>query len=101
MLGSCVRDRELLPDRQSIDVRFHAFMAGDIATVEQIYQLADQPMTDGARAAMDEFIAEHPRGRHGAVAYDLGQFGLDRAERRRALAFYVDRFGVALEESAA
>ena len=40
---------------------------------------------------------EHPRGRHGTVAYDLAQFGLDGAERRRALAFYTERFGVTEE----
>ncbi len=97
MLGSCVRDRDLLPAARSADVRFDEFMAGDIATVERIYRLAGQPMTPDARAAMDRFMAEHPRGRHGAIAYDLQQFGLDRAERRKALAFYIERFGVALE----
>ena len=39
----------------------------------------------------------HPRGRHGGVVYDLAEFGLDRAERRRALQFYVDRFDLELE----
>ena len=29
--------------------------------------------------------------------YDLAEFGLDAAERRRALAFYTERFGVTLE----
>ncbi len=97
LLASCVRDRELLPAAQSVDVRFDEFMAGDIATVESIYRLAGQPMTAEARTAMEVFMAEHPRGRYGAIAYDLGQFGLDRAERREALHFYVERFGVALE----
>ena len=97
MLGSCGRDRELLPADQSTDVLFHEFMADDVATVARIYELARQPMTGEARAAMEAFMTEHPRGRHGAIAYDLGQLGLDRAERRQALAFYVDRFGVELE----
>ena len=60
---------------------------------------AGQPMTGGARAAMDKFMSDHPRGRHGAVRYDMGQLGLDRAERRAALAFYTERFG--LREEAA
>ena len=42
-------------------------------------------------------MAAHPRGRYGTVAYDLSQFGLDEAERRRALAFYTERFGVTAE----
>jgi len=98
MLGSCVREREVLPPDQSIDVRFDEFMADDVAMVERIYALAGQPMTSEVRAAMEAFMAEHPRGRHGGVIYDLADFGLDRQERRRALAFYVERFGVTEED---
>jgi len=97
MLRACVRDREGLPADRSTDVRFHEFMADDVGTVERIYELADQPMTDDARTAMAQFMVDHPRGRHGAVEYDLTQFGVDPAERRAALRFYSDRFGVELE----
>jgi hypothetical protein len=96
-LSACVRDREALPADQSIDVRFHEFMADDVAMVERIYDLADQPMTTTARDAMDAFMAEHPRGRHGGVVYDLGDFGLDADERYKALQFYIDRFDVEIE----
>ena len=34
------------------------------------------------------------RGKYGAVEYDLDALGLDLAERRAALQFYIDRFGV-------
>jgi hypothetical protein len=46
---------------------------------------------------MDEFMVHNPRGRHGAVLYDLDQLGLNYdevLERNRA---YVERFGVSLE----
>lgn len=94
MLGSCVRDRDLLPRAQSVDVRFGEFMADDIAMVRRIYELAAQPFTAATEAAMTAFMDEHPRGRHGRVAYDLGDFGLDRDERRAALRFYTERFKV-------
>jgi hypothetical protein len=94
MLRSCVEDRDALPAGQSIDVRFAEFMADDVAMVARIYQLAGQAMTPAARASMDRFMLDHPRGRHGGVIYDLAQFGLDREERTRALQFYADRFGV-------
>jgi len=97
LFRACVRDRELLPAGQSIDVLFHDFMADDVATVERIYALAGQPFTADVRRAMDAFMADHPRGRHGTIRYDLADFGLDRTERRAALQFYVDRFGVQLE----
>jgi hypothetical protein len=92
MLRRCVDDRDGLPAGQSIDVRFDQFMADDMAMVQRIYHLAGQPMTDTGRAAMDAFMAEHPRGRYGAVRYDLDALGLDREEVRRRFAFYADRF---------
>jgi len=97
MLRACVEDRDLLPDRCSLDVRFHEFMADDHATVAAIYALAEQSLTGATRAAMGAFMEAHPRGKHGRIRYDLADFGIDREERRRALGFYVDRFGVEME----
>ena len=95
MLEAGMRDRALLPSERSLDVRFHEFMADDIATVRRIYAVADQPFGPDVEAAMVQFIADHPRGRHGGVRYDLeGDFGIDAAERRAAMHEYVTRFGV-------
>jgi len=97
MLRRCVDDRDALPADRSVDVLFDEFMADDMAMVERIYDLACQPMTAAGRQAMAGFMASHPRGRFGAVRYDPAQVGLDRDERRVALQFYVDRFGVKIE----
>lgn len=94
MLHACVDERDVLPADRSLDVRFPDFMADDVAMVECIYRVAGQAITPDARASMDAFMAEHPRGRHGGVIYELADFGLDREERRRALQFYVERFDV-------
>jgi len=95
MLEAGMRDRALLPADRSLDVRFHEFMADDIATVRRIYDVADQPFGADVETAMTQFIAEHPRGRHGGVRYDLEEdFGIDPAERRAAMREYVTRFGV-------
>lgn len=95
LLGSCADQRDLLP--AAMDVHFDEFMADDLAMVERIYAQAAQPYTATARAAMAGFTAGHPRGRHGGVIYDLGDFGIDGAERARALGGYIERFGVAPE----
>jgi hypothetical protein len=94
MLRACVRDRDVLPPEQTIDVRFHEFMADDLAMVERVYDLAGQPLDDRARAAMSQFLDDHPRGRHGTVVYDLEALGIDAAERREALRFYSERFDI-------
>ncbi len=97
MLGSCLEDRGVLPEDQSIDVRFNEFMADDIGMVDRIYRLAGQPMNASVRAAMDSFMAEHPRGRYGTVRYDPAALGLDRAELGKTFAAYAGRFEVAEE----
>lgn len=93
-LLAAVRDRDLLPAAQSMDVLFDDFMADDIAMVERIYDLAGQPFTPAVRAAMAKFMDDHPRGKWGSVEYDLADFGLDEHELRRSLRAYSERFGV-------
>jgi len=92
LLRACVQDREALPVDQTIDVAFDEFMADDVAMVERVYALAGQPWDAAARAALDGYMATHPRGRHGGVHYDPAVVGLDRAELEASLAFYSDRF---------
>ena len=75
--GRCAAERDVLPADQTIDVHFDEFMEDDLAMVGRVYDLAGQPLDEQARSSMAAFMAAHPRGRHGAVAYDLGDFGLD------------------------
>jgi len=99
LLRACVRDRDVWPASQSIDVLFHQFMADDVRMVERIYDLAGLPMTPEARARLDAFMTENPRGKHGRVVYDLrGDFGLDPDDVRRRFGFYFDRFPVRVED---
>ena len=99
LLRRCVRDRDLLPASQSIDILFHEFMADDIATVERIYDLADHPMTPAARAQLDHYMEKNERGKYGRLAYDLrGDFGIDPDVLRKRFDFYFERFPIRAEE---
>lgn len=98
LYDGCVRDRDGVPDGQAIDVHFDTFMADDIAMVEQVYAVAQQPFGPDTRAAMESFMADHPRGKFGGVEYDLAQFGLDAGDIRSRARGYIDRFDVKLED---
>jgi Sulfotransferase family len=100
LFRSCVTDRHLIPADQSIDVLFHDFMDHDLDTVARIYALADQPLPESSLVAMQAFSTAHPRGRHGTITYQADVLGIDRAERRQALDFYLDRFRVAADPPA-
>lgn len=92
LLTGCLRDRDVLPAAQSIDVRFEDFMADEQGTVAQIYELAGQPHDPGVREAMAQFCREHPRGRFGAVDYQSADLGLDTDVVANRLRDYRNRF---------
>jgi hypothetical protein len=94
MLNAAMRDRELLPAEQSMDILFGDFMADDIGTVRRIYELADQPLPDSSLAAMRAYIDDHQRDRHGKVVYEPERLGLDLPARREAMRAYSERFAV-------
>jgi hypothetical protein len=92
LLNGCLRDRDVLPTAQSIDVRFEDFMADEEGMVSAIYDLAGQPYDDCAQSAMSAFRQDHPRGRHGGVIYEPTHLGLDPDEVRDRMRAYRERF---------
>ena len=93
LLRACVRDRDGLPEQQSIDVPFREFMADDIAMVSKIYSRAGLDMSDRARAELQAFMDRHPRGKEGRIIYDLaGDFGISEDALRERFEFYFERF---------
>ena len=94
-LRASVEDRHLLPPDQVIDVHFNDFMADMKGTVKRVLEHAGHPWTPATGQAIDRFLTDNPKGKHGLVDYRLEDLGIDLEERREALAFYTERFGVA------
>lgn len=94
MLDAVVRDRSAIPPERSMDVRFTEFMADDLAMVERIYAVADQPLDDRARQAHADYVAHHQRDRHGKVIYELEPYGLDAQDLRQLFANYSEAFDI-------
>jgi hypothetical protein len=93
MLRACVRDRAAWSKDESLDVPFHEFMADELGTVERIHALAGSPLPPGARADLERFLADHPRGKEGRVVYDMkSDFGIEPAQLRKRFAFYFEAF---------
>jgi hypothetical protein len=93
LLRACVRDRQVWPAAQSVDVPFETFMADDMAVVRDIRAKAGLPETDTANREIRDFIEGHPRGKYGQVVYNLERdFGIAPAELRRRFDFYFEAF---------
>ncbi|MBF8186923.1 sulfotransferase [Nonomuraea sp. K274] len=93
MLAACTGTRDLPAPERSIDVRFAALVADNLAVAEAVYERAGQPFTDVAREQLAAYVAAHPPGRHGRVAYDRGILGTDDGWGE-TFAAYIRRFGV-------
>ena len=92
MLNALVRDRSVLPPERSIDVRFDEFMADEMGVAAAIYELADEPLADDARTAIEGYLTGHQRGRLGRIATSAEMFGLDENDMRARFSRYSDRF---------
>ncbi|MFO8102446.1 MAG: sulfotransferase [Dehalococcoidia bacterium] len=99
LLRASVEQRHLIPRNQIIDIRFDEYMADQVGNLKRAYDFVEQPFTAEARQAIEAFIADNPKGKHGTVQYRLENVGIDPAERRAALKFYQDFFNVPEERN--
>jgi hypothetical protein len=93
MLRSYLRDRQLVPEGQLVEITFEEIIADDVAAAGRVLEQSGLPFTEESRADLEAYMSAHPRGRNGRVVYDLaGDFGLDAEELRQRFAFYTDQF---------
>ena len=92
MLAALIRDRDLIGPERSSDIRFDDFMADQVGTVEWVYELAGEPLTAEARAAVDAYLVAHQRNRFGRVITSCEMFGVREPDLIRRFSPYVERF---------
>lgn len=98
LLRACVRDRDVLPPEQTIDVYFHDWIKNPDAILKEIYRIADIPLTDDALADLHAYLDEHGDQAKGKIIYDLERdFHVTAEELRKPFAFYFNRFPVQVE----
>ena len=99
LLRAAVRDAGLIPPERRVDVEFHQFMAGDLATATSVLTAAGLEVTDRARAELTAYLAGNPRHKEGRMAYDLrGDFGLEPDALYDRFAFYFEAFPQVVRE---
>lgn len=98
LLDACVRDRDLLPSNQTIDVYFHEWTTDPDPILKRIFEMADLPLTEAGIANLHAYNDAHPHGHQGKVIYDLRRdFGVTPSKMRQRFQSYMDRFPVRIE----
>ena len=98
LLAAAVRDIDVIPVGQRIDVPFEVLTGDEMGVLERIYDQFGLDMNREAEAQLREYGATHRRGRDGQIVYDLRQdFGVDPDDLRQQFKFYFDAFPVRAE----
>jgi hypothetical protein len=93
---SARQDGTVAPD-QVVDINFKDFVGDQIGSAARIYEKFGLNFTDATRARASDFLAEHPRERHGGHRYTFAATGLDEGEWRERARNYMDYFDVPSE----
>ena len=95
LLKACVRDRDIWPEEQRVDVPFEPFMNDPMHFVRQVHAKAGMETTEQSIAEMEHFVETHPRGKFGQVVYNLERdFGISRGDLRKRFDYYFDAFPI-------
>jgi len=76
------------------DVQYADVMRDPIATVRGIYDRFDEPFTPEADAAMQAYMADNQKGKHGKHSYDLAEYGLTKEGVHERFKSYIERYDI-------
>jgi hypothetical protein len=92
LLEAYVRDSDVVPADQRLDVDFNELVADDEAVMRRLYDVAGLPVTEQSDAERAAYVENHPRRKHGEIDNDLHRnFGADVDAIREQFSFYYDK----------
>lgn len=76
------------------DVQYADVMRDPIDTVRGIYERFDEPFTPEAEAAMQAYMVDNQKGKHGKHSYDLAEYGLTKEGVHERFKSYIERYDI-------
>ncbi len=77
-----------------LDVQYADTMRDPIGTCRRIYAHFGEEFTPEAEAAMQAYIADNPKGKHGKHSYALEEYGLTREGVHDHFRDYIERYDI-------
>ncbi len=96
MLSLGMQQRAAMPDEDSrvFDVQFDDIISDPIQVIQSLYRHFDFDFSDTVRGAMQDYLDNRPRDKHGEHHYTLEKFGLSEHQHGPLFADYCRRFGL-------
>jgi hypothetical protein len=91
------RENGTIPNDQIVDSHFLDLMADPVASLRQTYDQLALEWPAGHEHTITEYLANKPKGKHGAHAYSLADVGLDEDSVRATFEHYVSYYGIVEE----
>lgn len=76
------------------DVQYADTVRDPIGTVRKIYDAVGDAFTPAAEQAMQGYMADNPKGKHGKHAYDLAEYGLSKDEVHERFRDYIEDYDI-------
>ncbi len=76
------------------DVQYADTVRDPIGTVRKIYDAVGDTFTPAAEQAMQGYMADNPKGKHGKHAYDLAEYGLSKDEVHERFRDYIEDYDI-------
>ena len=90
------RDKHGDKSDQFLDVQFDEVVADPVAVLHRAYERFDIPWSANTEGRMGAFLANNPRGKHGAHQYEIEDFGMSLAQIRERFEDYCDAYRIPL-----
>ncbi len=91
-LGMAQRAAMADEDSRFFDVQFNDIVSDPIKVIEKLYAHFDFDFSDKVRLAMQDYLNNRPRDKHGEHHYTLEKFGLSQQQHGPLFANYCKRF---------
>ena len=85
-------------DGAILDIQYADVMRDPLGEVEKIYAHCREPVSPPARAAMEQYMAGNPQGKHGRHDYVLEEYGLSRKGVHERFADYIERYRIPVQD---
>lgn len=83
-ITAAYRQQNLKFDTSVLDIAYEDLLSEPLAVAQKIYDHCGITLTQSVKSRMKVYVDENRQGKHGGHQYTLAEFGLSKAEVRRA-----------------